>query len=266
MRRRNVVGLFLLLLLVGLVSIPVWLTYREIQQDRLNRALIAAIQRRDVSTALAALDTGADPNSRDADTSKPLSFWQSLRRLFAGMWRPGKPSVPVVNQNALILALDFDWTDGAEPAAPLSPLIRALVARRANVNVSDEKGFTPLILAVVYEPADTVHDLLDKGAEVNARDADGQTALYWAAKLDKVGMVKDILAHGADVNARDNSGQTALMQAALVGATDTVMELRAHGADVNARDAYGRTALMSAKARGGDTATISLLKQAGVKE
>ncbi len=110
MNRRKYIGLCLLALFLLLLGVPVWLTYQQMRQERLDRDLIAAIKRRDVPAGLAALNAGADPNSRD-DNSKPLSFWQSLCRLFTGMGRHGKPSPPQPGQPVLLLALDINDSD-----------------------------------------------------------------------------------------------------------------------------------------------------------
>src|SRR5690348_2067230 len=100
MRRRKVVGLSLLLLLLSLIGVSGWLTYRQMRQDYLNHALIAAIKRKDVAAGLTALTAGADPNSRE-DANQPLSFWQSLRRLFTGMRRHGPTSDSPQEKTAL---------------------------------------------------------------------------------------------------------------------------------------------------------------------
>jgi hypothetical protein len=242
-----------------------WLTYRQVRQDNLNRALIAAIKHRDVPAGLAALRAGADPNSWE-DTSKSLSFWQSLRRLFAGIGKHNEPSAPKPGQTALIQALTQALTsDSAEDEhIALSPLIRALVTRGANVNGRDKEGDTPLMLAVGPEPADTVQAMLDRGAEVNARDNDGRTALMWAAQWGGIDIAKILLARGAEVNARSNGGVTALIIASGSSSLATVKLLLAQGADVNVQDEDGTTALMGA-ARSENTDMVNLLLAQGAK-
>src|SRR5689334_17971778 len=64
--------LFLLLLLVGL---PAWLTYRAVRQERLNRALITAIKKNDTKTVMMLLDQGADANAQD-EQGDPRPFWR----------------------------------------------------------------------------------------------------------------------------------------------------------------------------------------------
>ena len=59
-RKRFLLSTFFLLLL--LVGVPAWLTYRAVRQERLNRALIAAIKHNDTKDVLTLLQEGADPN------------------------------------------------------------------------------------------------------------------------------------------------------------------------------------------------------------
>jgi ankyrin repeat protein len=268
MHRGKTIGLLLLLLLVGLVGTPIWLTYRQARQEGLNRALIAAIEHRDEPAGLAALHAGADPNSREDSSNHSLSFWQSLRRLFTGIWRHGKPSASQQGQTALMLALYSDVEDESASTPVLSPLIQALVVRGAEVNARDGLGETTLILAAMKEPTDTVRALLNKGAEVNARDSDQflDTALQRAAFMGNTETTKVLLDRGAEVNARDRIGATALLYAVANGSTETTRVLLGRGADVNTRIMFsGGAALYYAKANG-HTAIVRLLKQAGAKE
>jgi ankyrin repeat protein len=224
---RKAIGLLLTLLLIGLFGVPVWLTYRQARQDRLNHALIAAIQHDDMPAALAALRAGADPNSRD-DDSPSLTFWQSLRRLFTGLRKHDSSPTLQPGDTALILALDNETLDEFTPKPVRAPLIQALVAREAEVNVREDDGDedTCLMLAIIKEPADTVRTILVKGAEVNVRDKEGDTALFYAACNDRPDIVKLFLDRGADVNARNNNGETALSAAKTNGYQDIVRILK----------------------------------------
>jgi hypothetical protein len=67
---------------------------------------------------------------------------------------------------------------------------------------------TPLMDKVVAGDAAAVSALIAKGADVNASNNYGWTALSHAARAGNVELVKLLLAHGADVNARDQSGWT----------------------------------------------------------
>src|SRR5579871_4808974 len=59
------------------------LTYRHVRQERLDRALIAAVQLDDAPTALKMLDQGADPNAYDRPNESPTGWRDWLRQAFA---------------------------------------------------------------------------------------------------------------------------------------------------------------------------------------
>jgi TonB family protein len=61
-------------------------------------------------------------------------------------------------------------------ALPLKTLLNAA----ANPNISDSRGFTPLIIAAAEGKTEFVKLLLEKGADVNAKDKNGATALSYA--------------------------------------------------------------------------------------
>jgi ankyrin repeat protein len=295
MHRGKAIGLLLLLLLVGSMGVLGWLTYRQVQQFRLDRALIAAIKRSDTPAALFLLSQGADPNARDEPNVKPPPIWKLLFDRLHG--QHPKPSVaptalylvfrrhsrangvlppPVENVVLVKALLDRGADANAKTQSGRTPLMDAagngmytcaslLLEHGADVNADDQEiEGTPLMIAVFREDARMVALLVNKGANVNTRTL-GETALMVAAINEKSEIVPFLLAHGAQVNARaDEDGRTALMTAA-EGRTNTVKLLLANGADVNARDNEGNTALRHAKLQG-QTAIVHLLKQAGTKE
>jgi len=79
-----------------------------------------------------------------------------------------------------------------------------------------------------------VRSLLDAGAEVNATDDDGFTALIWALTAGSPEVVRLLIYSGADVNAQDNYGITALIAASQYGHTDISKLLIEGGADISA--------------------------------
>jgi ankyrin repeat protein len=96
---------------------------------------------------------------------------------------------------------------------------RALVNAKADVNLSDPDGTTPLLEAIVNFHFDLAAFLLDHGADPNSRDHNGRSALYAAVdmhsldtstrpnptppdQLNSFDIIKALLAHGANPNAR----------------------------------------------------------------
>src|SRR5690242_5389582 len=83
-RKRRKLLLCLLVLVLLLIGLPSFLVWREVGQQSLNTSLIAAIKRNDTPAALAALNAGADANTRDNGEDKP-SFSDALRNLWNRM-------------------------------------------------------------------------------------------------------------------------------------------------------------------------------------
>ncbi|WP_369750915.1 ankyrin repeat domain-containing protein [Pontibacter sp. BAB1700] len=60
-------------------------------------------------------------------------------------------------------------------------VIREHLQSKADVNAADQRGFTPLIIAVYGGHHEAVEVLLEAGANVNQQDASGNTALMGTA-------------------------------------------------------------------------------------
>jgi Ankyrin repeats (3 copies)/Ankyrin repeat len=90
--------------------------------------------------------------------------------------------------------------------------VKALIERKANVNVGDRFGMTALMYA---RGTAVVKSLLDAGALVKDKDIRGRTALYFAAQRADPGVVEALIKAGANVNAKDDKGMSPLKIAEL---------------------------------------------------
>lgn len=92
-----------------------------------------------------------------------------------------------------------------------------LLQHGAQVNVYNDNGYTPLMLAVWSKQTEIARLLLDSGADVHARDNEGKTALRFAlAPSGDASSVELLIERGADPNHRDSKGRTALHMALLL--------------------------------------------------
>ena len=267
-RRYKRFGRVFLLMLAVLVGSLGWLTYREVRQERLNRALFAAIQNNDAVTAIALLERGVDANARDTG-NRHLSLLDHWKNLLEQGW--GEPRRQRQDNQPTPLQEIFDWHRPASPShAPEAimpeslPLLQTLFEKGANIQVRDARGATPLMQATRVGYWHSVQYLLEHGADVNARDEKGRTALIEAVEEHDDPSVHLLLAQGADVNVRGNYDMTALMAAEDNNLpSSTVRLLVDKGAEVNAKDEKGRTALIIAIAKG-QTDVVRLLLDRGV--
>jgi len=166
-------------------------------------------------------------------------------------------------------------SESEESQTPLMRAIRDTDTRvfqslldQANVNASDDQGWTALMVAIsVGEPA-FVKALLKKGADVNAQSKDGLTPLILAARLmisankADVEIARMLIERGADVNAIGKDSVTALMSAASRGRFKLVKLLLEKGAKINEEDKQHATALTYAIS-GKHKEMVEYLKSAG---
>jgi len=197
------------------------------------------------------------------------------------------------NDEALLAAVE----QGDEAA------ILKLLGEGANINVTDQRGRTPLMIAVHSNELDLFNLLIEKGADVNIRDDRSDNPLLYAGAEGMLPFVQAAIAAGADTTITNRFGGTALIPAADRGHVDIVKELLTnsdvdidhvnglgwtalleavilgdggtnhqkivqllieHGADVNLADGEGVTPLQHAKSRGFNE-MIEALEQAGAR-
>src|ERR1700737_1609473 len=152
--------------------------------------------------------------------------------------------------------------------------LRALISNKANINIKDRHGATPLMYAAAVGSVDALKALLAAGADVKARNAFDATALMWGiTNPEKVRVLVDA---GADVNARSKQGMTALLIAASnAGSIDTIRLLGAKGADAKPPSDFSAspsappsrrpgTAALLAAANAGDLEMVRFFIENGV--
>jgi ankyrin repeat protein len=114
--------------------------------------------------------------------------------------------------------------------------VRALLARKADVNVRAEDGSTALLWAAHWNDVATADLLIRARADTNVANDFGMTALSRACTNGSAELVELLLNAGANPNTRIATGETPLMTCASSGNVDTVRLLIARGADVNAKE------------------------------
>ncbi|MCK5706478.1 MAG: ankyrin repeat domain-containing protein [Candidatus Aureabacteria bacterium] len=142
-------------------------------------------------------------------------------------------------------------------------LIKALVHKGANVNVSNNVQITPIFIALMgfgkTPDIDTVQLLIDHGAELNITNSFGYYPIRYVLKDENIEIVELLIENGANVNAKYIDGRTHLFHAIQNNQKKIVELLIEKGADVNIVDNYGETPISLAN-RLGFEEILNLLK------
>ncbi|HNL55997.1 MAG TPA: ankyrin repeat domain-containing protein, partial [Turneriella sp.] len=225
-----------------------------------------------------------------------------------------RPSIPQANyggQNAVSQAQYYYFIDivrllqgfGAENPEASKALLAAVkikdlgaaqaaVNRGANVNVVDDKGYSPLSYSVELADAPMIEYLRSRGAmnalasrklvlairadsievfnaslndyaDPNYTDKDLQTPLLIASAYGNYDMVKTLLERGAQVHARDKDGYSAAFYAAQENRVRILDELIRRKTDLVRKNNFGYTPLILAAAKG-HVEAVRRLVEAGV--
>jgi ankyrin repeat protein len=138
--------------------------------------------------------------------------------------------------------------------------VRALIAKRVNVNEPAKDGSTALLWAAYHSDVAMARALIAAGAKVDTANKYGVTPLLQASRTGDTPVIQALLRAGADPKQTHPEGETPLMAASHAGSVDAVRLLLEAGADVNAADAYQQqTALMWAAAEGHAAVVQALL-------
>lgn len=111
------------------------------------------------------------------------------------------------------------------------------------IDTTDQRGSTPLIIAIYYENEDAAKFLLQHGAAPDAKDKSGNTAMMGACFKGYLNLVNLLYQHHAAINTLNSNHATALVFAATFGQLKIANYLLERGADRNIRDNRGKSAL-----------------------
>lgn len=141
-------------------------------------------------------------------------------------------------------------------------IVRCLLVRGAHINITDNDGQTPLMLAMRLRKGKAARYLISRGALIDPIDNYGQNAFMYAcafgARSKVIRKLLDI--NSAQIKMQDKKGNTALHLAVAGHRVKAVKLLLLHGASIDIKNADGETPLDIAKRRGLKHATIILGK------
>lgn len=136
-------------------------------------------------------------------------------------------------------------------------VVKALLASpRIDVDLANEQGETPLMMAALRGNLEMAKTLIERGAKI---DKAGWTPLHYAASGPSPAMVAFLLDRGAAIEALSPNNTTPLMMAARYGAIDSADLLRQRGADLARRNQRELNAADFAKGAGRDDLAARLM-------
>ena len=166
--------------------------------------------------------------------------------------------------------------------------LKAALAFRSNadLNYTDEKGWTWLHFAASCGSIRSVKYLTSLKMDVNAKDSLGQTPIFMAGQTGSIEMVRELVAAGADIQVENAAGKSFLstlkskdiktfvtdrmyadslfVKIAATGNQGEMERYMAEGAHVDAKDKKGNSALAYAVQKG-DLNTVKFLLSKGAR-
>ena len=130
-------------------------------------------------------------------------------------------------------------------------IIRTIIDHCFDVNATNKKTRTALVVACMFNNEGAIKVLLDAGADPNIADVDGYTCLHDAVTGHySIEVLQAIIDRGANVNATNKRNETALTRAFTYKNESAINVLLNASADPNiADDTYGDTCLHKAVTR-----------------
>lgn len=152
----------------------------------------------------------------------------------------------------VLLDAGADVNSAAQNETPLMSavrnpaMLRLLLEHKANPNLADANGNTPLFAAIRSHSIEAVQILLDAGANASSVTGNTGTALHVAAQMGDAQIVGLLLKRPIDPEARDARGDTVLLTLARnsygdqPGRSEIARMLLSFGANANVLDREGK--------------------------
>jgi len=108
--------------------------------------------------------------------------------------------------------------------------VKILIDHKADINIKEDKGLTPLHIAIKENHLTIAEMLILQGAEVNTKNNNGLTPLHEAARNGEKELAELLLDHGAEVHSVSKDNNTPLSLAVKEKYSDIADMLKSKGA------------------------------------
>ena len=206
------------------------------------------------------MESSGSSSTMDAQESPQIDRSAEERMLLAWMGlnnsqrNEGTDRANGTGYSAICSALDKKWFR----------LAHQFILEGAGLEIKNEQGDTPLILATKIKEVDIVRALISKNVNVNTLNDKGESALFWAVKGGSVEIAKMLLDAGADKTFTDKFSRNLLIQAITQDMDEMVLFLLSRGVSATQRDMSECTPLFWAVARGKKEYVEAILAQENV--
>lgn len=201
--------------------------------------LIIAVGNSYIDTAKILIENGANINAVDFEGWSALSYVVNNGDIeIAKLLLENKAKI----KGELLLAIKSPIAESR------IDMIKLLIDNKANINYSDDDGFTPLNIAIESGDMELTKFLITNGANVNSLMQDGVSLIGYAIAQNNMDLLQILIENGANVNytGGDSWANTPLQTASRLGLDNVVRILLTRNVDINAVDMNGNTALHTA--------------------
>lgn len=158
----------------------------------------------------------------ELDVDQPLDDWTALMYACHGthvalvryLITDWKANVNKIVQSWTPLMLACQTSNITGPNAPnereaaVLEIVQLLLARKACLNVRNERGETPLMFATASGFDSVVHYFLQNGVSLEACDNDGNTAIFYAVENNRKTIVEKLIAAGVIIDLSNRQSLT----------------------------------------------------------
>lgn len=201
--------------------------------------LIIAVGNSYIDTAKILIENGADVNAVDIEGWSALSYAVNNGDIeIAKLLLENKVKI----KDELLIAIKSPIVESS------INIMKLLIDNKANINYTDENGFSPLNMAIESGDMELTKFLITNGANVNSLMQDGVSLIGYAIAQNNMDLLQILIENGANVNYTngDSWADTPLKTASRLGLDNVVRILLTRNVDINAVDMNGNTALHTA--------------------